>query len=168
MSVKKLFFRKKNLIGAKEDGSGGVLVSGILNERHNVSAEISTNAIENGEGITFSDHIHIKPIELSITVIVTNNVVDLIANNRTNHRNKYQELLDLMSERGVFDIQTGLKLYKNFALKSISTAQDVDSANILEARLELQEVIIASSEVIDVEIQPKESTDVSVTERGEK
>ena len=181
MSIKKLFInsKKRNLIGAIADEKGklkgGVQISGTLSEKHNHSAEISTNALENG--VTVANHIHIKPTELIIDVIVTNSYIEKIRSAMNGDlesfsdftdipRLRYEQLIELFNKRDIFDIQTELKLYKNLAIKSMSVTQDVITANVLIARLELQEIILISSEVETIEVTKIETTDKSIKEQG--
>jgi hypothetical protein len=91
-----------------------------MSEQHRYVADVTTHPVENGTDIT--DHIQIRPFELTLTGIVTNTPIqpqefDFDQANRI--QNLYDELTLLFEERSFLTVVTGLQRYQNMILKSI-------------------------------------------------
>lgn len=117
---------------------GPVELSCYISESHNSQVEISENPIEDGSNI--NDHAYIQPKKV-ILEIADANAADT-----------YQALLSFQESRQPFSLITGLKVYENMLIKSIDADRDKKYANVLKARVELQEAIIVSTAIISVDV----------------
>lgn len=112
-----------------------------MEERHSDDVVITEHPVEQGSVI--SDHIYKLPAHLSL-------VYDWAAASPQNSsqdpgflRNIYSQVLQLQANATLFQVITGKRLYKNMAIKNIITTSDKATENILDLRLEMQEVLMA-------------------------
>ena len=103
-------------------------------EAHSSAVQATQYPIENGTQGT--DHIVRLPDALTWEVVFEE---------RSNPRQTFKKLRDLMYSGVPFTAETGLKTYKNMILLSISASQDSHTGRILRCSLTLQEIIITSA-----------------------
>lgn len=65
-------------------------------------------------------------------------------------REVYEKLLKLQSDRIPFDVVTGKRLYSNMLLQNLEVTTDRFTENVLSATLTLREIIITSTQRIQV------------------
>lgn len=158
MAFENLFIRTRKSIG-------GVQLDAVLSETHNTSVRTTDNPVEIGADIT--DHAIVEPVQLRIVAQVSDNplggaaftqIVDLVtglfgsstANNITRSNAAYNALVQLQNAREPIDVQTKLKLYKNMLITNINVTQDKDTSRIVLLNIDLKEVIITSSVVLQL------------------
>lgn len=179
MAFENLFIRTKKSIG-------GVQLDAVLSETHNNSVRTTDNPVELGADIT--DHSITEPIQLKIVAEVSDTplggaafsqIVDLVtglfgsstSSNVTRSNAAYNALIQIQNAREPIDVQTRLKLYKNMLITNINVIQDKDTSRIVRMNIELKEVIITSSVVVQLSAEqlaagsPKEQAQ-SAVKRG--
>lgn len=112
----------------------------VLVERHDSSSTVSDNPIETGETVT--DHITVKPDTLEI-IGKMSNVGDAGGSNSIR---VYDALMKLRADRKIFSIQTGLRLYENMAIVSISTLHDAKTDTCPEFTCKFREIKIVGTQ----------------------
>ena len=73
---------------------------------------------------------------------------DPFASDAGRSKRAYELLTELQKRAEPFDLQTGLKLYKNMVCTSVRTSQDKDSSGALLFTAELREVIVVYTQVV--------------------
>lgn len=133
-------------------GFGGLTFDAVFQEDHTSELEVTDNPVETGVSVT--DHAYMKPLSVKISAGVTNTPMrslpgdpyGLVGDNRAQ---KAFELLQLLQAKAEpIDAVTGLRIYRNMIVKSITTSQNKDTANSLVFTAELREVIIANTQVV--------------------
>ena len=126
-----------------------------ISENHTSELEVTDSPIETGQSI--SDHAFMKPLTLKISASVSDVVLNpfkrfgsgLTFSGSTKRSKKAFEMLqELQAKAEPFDIQTGLKLYKNMVISRLSATQDKDSGQILNVDIDVREVIIVSTATV--------------------
>jgi hypothetical protein len=130
-----------------------------LSETHSMSAEVTNHPVE--EGSEISDHIRKQPDSIQISGVVSNTPLVYLAsiqapsplmNDLTPVSDRaelaYAELQRIMSQGETVEVVTSLRTYENMALTSLSITRDAASGNVLNASMDLREVIIVKSKVV--------------------
>lgn len=110
---------------------GPVPIDCVVSEKHASEIEITEIPIENGSRIT--DHAFVLPKKISLE----------IAND--NATASFNALVAFQESRVPFTIVTGLFVYSNMLVKSISAERDKVFSQVLRATVDLQEIIIVST-----------------------
>ena len=124
---------------------GGLVFDAVFSESHQSDMEVTDNPVETG--VVVSDHAYMKPLTLTLSAgvsdILLNQVTtDAFASDTGRSRKAFELLTELQKKAEPFDVQTGLKLYKNMVCTSIRTSQDKDTSNALMFEATLREVLI--------------------------
>jgi hypothetical protein len=177
-----LFGQTKAVIGVKEDsglggalgkikgvlretigGVAGIVVDASISEDHLTSCDVTDNPVEDGAKIT--DHVQIKPAELSMDGVITDNPLGyaIIGNIQNVKRtveglfgkssrsiDQYNELTKLQSSRQPFTVVTGLKRYKNMIMEELSVTRTAQSGKSIHFRAKMKEIRIVKSSVAGV------------------
>ena len=85
-------------------------------------------------------------------------IVDLVtglfgtstSENITRSNAAYNAVIQLQEEREPIEIQTKLKLYTNMVITKVTTIQDKDTSRIVRMSIDLQQVIITQSEIVQL------------------
>jgi len=77
---------------------------------------------------------------------------DPFASDTSRSKRAYELLTELQKRAEPFDLQTGLKLYKNMVITSIRTSQDKDTSGALLFTAELREVIVVKTKIMKYEL----------------
>lgn len=130
---------------------GGLVFDATFSEKHEIEAEITQNPVETG--VNIADHMFMKPIRLTISAGVSDTPLKAITNDQfsggsSRSQKAYDLLTQLQASFEPFNVQTGLKLYKNFVCKRIMPEQDKDTPNALIFEAELEEVIFVSTQMV--------------------
>lgn len=113
---------------------------------------ITQNPTEDGKNI--SDNIIREPKLLTLNALITNfpllegQQVDPSQGFRS--KTAYFNILQLRQNRVIFNVQTGLDLYQNMAIANFSPTRNSTNTNALEFQIDFQEVLTATSKIIDV------------------
>lgn len=134
---------------------GGITFDATFEERHEAILNITDNPVETG--VVVSDHAFMSPLKVVITAGVSdtplsaggilNNILSIFNSQPSRSRQAFEVLQLLQRTAEPFNVQTGLKLYKNMLVTGLRTSQDKDSSGVLYFEAELREVIIVSTEV---------------------
>ena len=131
---------------------GGYFFDGFLDVDHNYEVEITQNQIETGAMIV--DHAYIKPITLSMQIIVSD-VHQSIVNGQfsegwSRHTSAWQILRKLQADRVPLSVFTKLALYDNMLIKSLSAKDTDKTLSTLVANVTLQEVPMATLKTVKI------------------
>jgi len=129
----------------------------VIRESHTSELEVTDNPIETGSIV--SDHAFMKPKRLEIEAAVGdvwlygqdevgNPVEDPFASNISRSAIAFNLLQDLQAAAEPFSVQTGLKLYTNMVVASLTADQDAETASILIFRASLREVLRVNTRAI--------------------
>lgn len=129
----------------------GLVFDAVFEETHESELEVTDNPVETG--VVVSDHAFMKPLKLTISAGVTDTPLsvatgDPFASDAGRSKKAYDLLLRLQRAAEPFDVQTGLKLYKNMVVTGLRTAQDKDTANVLVFQADLREVLIVTTQTV--------------------
>lgn len=105
-----------------------------ITEAHEASVQATQYPIEDGTHGT--DHIIKLPDAITW---------EIAFDDRSNPRETYERLRDLMFSGEPFDAETGLKTYHDMVLLSVSAAQDHHTGRILRCTVTLQQIIITAA-----------------------
>ncbi len=172
MAFENLFIRTKKSIG-------GIELDAVLSETHNNEVRLTTNPVELGADIT--DHAIIEPKRITIVAEVTDSplgvaafgqIVDLVTGlfgtattkNITRSNAAYNAMVQLMEQREPIEVQTKLRLYENMVITNLDTTQDGNSSRVASMIINLKEVLITESEIIQLDSDQLE--DGSTKEQG--
>lgn len=138
---------------------GGINLDASISEEHVSECDVTENPIEDGAIVT--DHVHVKPAQLTIegivsdtpiTFAVINNVVGFvnavnttILGNSSRSTDAYNALIDLQKSREPFTVITGLRVYKDMIMTSLSVPRDAQRGKAVNFTAELKQIIIAKS-----------------------
>lgn len=131
---------------------GGLVFDAVFEETHQADLEVTDNPVETG--VVVSDHAYMKPLSVTlccgVSDIVLNqiNTTDAFASDASRSKKAFELLTELQKKAEPFDLQTGLKLYKNMICTSIRTSQDKDTANALVFEATLREVLIVYTQAV--------------------
>lgn len=131
---------------------GGLVFDAVFEETHQADLEVTDNPVETG--VVVSDHAYMKPLSVTlccgVSDIVLNqiNTTDAFASDASRSKKAFELLTELQKKAEPFDLQTGLKLYKNMICTSIRTSQDKDTSNALVFEATLREVLIVYTQSV--------------------
>lgn len=135
---------------------GVVVPSVVISEKHSDVLEITEHPVENKAPI--SDHAFKRPSELVMEVGFAGggSLLDFASGITAtglpglSPRETYEELLNLQASREPFDVVTGKRLYSNMLIRVLDVTTDRTSENVLMATLTLREVLITSTQNVQV------------------
>ena len=134
---------------------GGLVFDAVFEESHQSDLEVTDNPVESG--VMVSDHAFMKPLQLTISAGVSDTPLfdvdalgdfDKFKSDNGRSKKAYELLTELQAKAEPFDVQTGLKLYKNMVCTSLRTKQDKDTGGALFFEATLREVIIVYTQVV--------------------
>jgi len=141
----------------------------IFNESHESKLTITEHSIEDGSKIT--DHAYMNPKMLTVEAGVSdsarildmfsggynfktiNNMLtndDVPSNGGSRSQTAFKILHNLQESRILVDISTGLKLYKNCLIESISTKQDKNNPKVWKFTATFKEIRIIKNSIVDI------------------
>ncbi|WP_324029259.1 hypothetical protein GC087_21310 [Pantoea sp. JZ2] len=135
---------------------GIIVPSVVVSEKHSDRLEITEHPVEVGASV--SDHAYKRPSEVVMQVGFAGggSLLDFASNLTATSllgispREVYEQLLKLQSDRMPFDVVTGKRLYSNMLLQNLEVTTDRFTENVLSATLTLREIIITSTQNIQV------------------
>ena len=138
MKLTQLFYKKKDNLLAT------IKLDAIITESAEANVRLTENPVEQGANV--NDHIIFEPLTFSMQGAIVN---DFSSNVRT--KQTWSDLLSLQANRTVFNLVQGLKTYKNVVLLSLTTQQDVSTANALIFSATLKELILVGQKRVMAE-----------------
>ncbi|MCL5500641.1 hypothetical protein M5Y49_18380 [Escherichia coli] len=135
---------------------GVIIPDVVVSEKHSDALEITEHPVETGAAI--SDHAYKRPSEVVMEVGFAGGgaLLDFASSLTSTSllgmspRETYQKLLDLQSSRTPFDVVTGKRIYKNMLIRSLEVNTAKATENVLSAVISLREVIITSTQTVQV------------------
>lgn len=169
----------ENLFIRTQRSIGGIELDAVLSEGHNSTIRLTKNPVEFGAEIT--DHSIIEPKKINIVAEVSDTPLGLAAFGQivdtitglfgtstvesiTRSNAAYGAMILLQEAREPLEIQTKLKLYQDMIITNISTVQDKDTSRIVRMIIDLEEILIVQSEL--VELEASQLQDGSPKEQG--
>jgi hypothetical protein len=140
------------------DGAETFDFDAVIRESHTSELEVTENPVETG--VSVSDHAFMRPLRLDIEACVGdawvhgqddkgNKVKDLFSSDAGSRAFiAFKRLQDLQSAAEPFTVQTGLRLYENMVITSLSVPQDAATASSLCFQASLREVIRVSTQTV--------------------
>lgn len=130
---------------------GGLVFDAVFEETHESDLEVTDNPVETG--VVVSDHAYMKPLRVKISAGVSDSRLNIFSSDpfesaAGRSRRAFELLTELQKKAEPFDLQTGLKLYKNMICTSVRSSQDKDSSAALLFTAELREVIVVYTQVV--------------------
>ena len=155
----------ENLFIRTEKSIGGIQLDAVISESHVNEVSLTNNPVEFGAEIT--DNAVVQPKQINILAEVSDTplgvaafgqIVDLVtglfgtstSENITRSNAAYNAVIQLQEEREPIEIQTKLKLYTNMVITKVTTIQDKDTSRIVRMSIDLQQVIITQSEIVQL------------------
>ncbi|MEI2684622.1 phage baseplate protein [Erwinia aphidicola] len=135
---------------------GLIIPNVVISEKHSDILEITEHPVEDKAPV--ADHAFRRPSELVMEVGFAGggSLLD-IASSLTGSgllglspAETYDELLVLQRSRVPFDVMTGKRIYKNMLIRVLDVTTDRTSENVLMATLTLREVLISSTQSVQV------------------
>ena len=129
------------------------------NESHDNTAEITDFPVEDGSNVT--DHVRVKPFQLTVTGIVTNTptdpesvaVVESLAGEASQEtvvQQTYELMLRLLNERSILTVVTGLRTYPNMMLRSVRIVRTGPGVQAIRPQMEFKEIRTADTAFVQV------------------
>lgn len=137
--------------------------------RHPVEAgaEISDHAVLQARTVTISGEVTDTPLNLASFGEITTNINNLFGtsteDNKTRSVIAYETFERLQAEREFIDVQTGLRLYSDCLIESLSVIQDSDTSRMVGLNMKLLQVIQVESKVVDISETKYEREQLSTT-----
>jgi hypothetical protein len=151
--------------------TGGLVFDAVFRESHESELIVTDNPVEAGNII--SDHAYMGPLRLVIDAGVSDTPLalqpdDPFSSDVSRSRKAYEMLSDLQKKAEPFDVQTGLKLYKNMLCTNIRVNQDKTTANVFSFTAELREVIIVTTQIVTYPKRKPGKPDRQASKKREK
>jgi hypothetical protein len=144
------------LFGQKRAKISNIVVDASVRESHENEAQITDNPVE--EGVDVTDHVRIMPKRLTmdgvisdtpITLSVISNISGAIGTvtefigGRSLSQEAYDRLLRLQANREPMTIVTGLRVYQNMLIESLTVPRDSRTANAIHFTAVFREIHVA-------------------------
>jgi len=147
------------LFGRRAQGKiGSLKLDATVSENHIYNSEVTSFPVEDGSTIT--DHVRKQPISLSMTGFITNSPIKFLAGvidarARQSGRESYIELardylIDLHNKSMLIDIETGLMLYLDMIMKTLTIPRGQPSQDVLRFTAEFVEILKVDSEIVKI------------------
>ena len=158
MAFENLFIRTQKSIG-------GIQLDAVISESHVNEVSLTNNPVEFGAEIT--DNAVTQPKQINIIAEISDTplgvaafgqIVDLVtglfgsstSENITRSNAAYNAVIQIQEDREPIQIQTKLKLYTNMIITNVSVQQDKNTSRIVRMSIDLQQVIITESEIVQL------------------
>lgn len=127
---------------------GDVEIDVTLDEEHRFDSMITENPVE--DGTVTNDHVVLKPVVLNISGRVTDASLTILGiTKRNGAKEAYAELVALQLERKTFNVYTGINVYENMLLESLSFPRDGRDGKSIRFNAVLRELLIIGKSTID-------------------
>lgn len=125
---------------------GGIVMDVTVSEQHQDDMEITGHPVEKGAEVT--DHAFMKPARVTIAGGQSDSGGTSTGDSRAVEA--YEALLKLQDSREPFALVTGKRAYENMLIASLTVVTDRETEHVLSFRAELQEVLIATIQTVEV------------------
>jgi len=124
---------------------GTVEIDAVLNEVHQFDADITENPVE--DGTIYSDNVVLQPIRVEMTCRVTDASSSLLKlRSAGTADDAYKALVKLQRSRETFDVITGINVYTNMMLQSVSFPRESSDGRSIRFNAVLKEILIVGDE----------------------
>lgn len=117
--------------------------------------EITNQPVE--AGAVISDHAYKLPAELELEYAWSAGSPQNRTNDLAFLKNLYQQFLGLEAGAVLCTVNTGKRIYQNMLIKSLSVQTDKEHENDLTIRVEFQEILIATTQIVPVSSAAQQS-----------
>lgn len=127
---------------------GTIELEATVKESHSSEVSITQHPVESGADIT--DNAVVQPKKLTIegafsAYQLTPSTGTIFGADSTKIPAIYDQLIRLQESRELIQVQTGLKLYRNMLITSVSVTQDKTNSQALFFTANLQEIILVDT-----------------------
>lgn len=123
---------------------GPIVVDVFQSEDHNRTSTTTNYSVENGADIT--DHIRNDPIQISIT-----GHIEAIGDG-SNILRVNQQLNELMDNKELITVVTGLKVYENMHIQNYSVSRNKQNGGSLPISMSFQQITKVQSQAVAISI----------------
>jgi len=125
---------------------GTITFDAVVEERHEDQWEMTEHPVEVGSTIT--DHIYKLPSSIDITAFTSMGSQQNTTQDSSFLKTLYNSLLALGG--ALLPVQTGKRIYKNMAIRSLRVDTDKRTENVLSVSVSMQEIIFATTTLVTV------------------
>lgn len=129
----------------------GIEFDALISEKQTFSSEVPEYPIETG--VTVTDTIINKSLELVITVCVTNTPVTWVEEHGVSDTrvDEVQDMLArLWAERKIVTVETSFKMYENMVIVDMTFEKTLDMSNIREIPITLRQVSVTETDTAEM------------------
>ena len=160
-----IIIRRWRLSINPDQTENAITFDAVIREEHTSELSVTDNPVETG--VVLSDHAYMQPQKLSmeaafsdtpiyqqgtgggVGVLVGGDGIKPAADNgQPRSANAWAVLTRLQAMAVPFDVQTGLKLYKDMLILRLTCNQDKESAGALFFTADLREIQVATSQAV--------------------
>lgn len=150
---------------------GGLTFDATFEEEHDSELSVTDNPVETG--VRVSDHAFMNPLKLNISAGVSDTPLrlepgDVYFSGQSRSKEAYDNLCILQARAEPFDVQTGLKLYKNMVITNLRVKQDKDTGNVIFFDASLREVIIVNTQTVTFAARQNARAGATKRQAGDK
>ena len=131
-------------------GVATLIADAVIEENGDDQMVITENPVE--QGATISDHAYKLPSRLELAYGWAGGSPQNTTNDPAFLKNLYQQFLGLQTSRILCTVYTGKRIYTNMLIQGIGVRTDKETENILLLRLSMQEILIASTQQVNVPV----------------
>lgn len=132
---------------------GDIGFDSVISESIQADVTVTKHPIEIGADI--ADHVYVNPATINMKVIVsyttTNSSDDPFASTwssgASRPQNAYRVLEEIKAAGKSFTVVTGMKIFTNMVLTSVSVDRDTTTANVMIADLVLNEIFVVDTQL---------------------
>ena len=144
-----------NRVGAKtiglQDYFGMIInVDAMIQEKHSFQAQVTEYPVEDGTDI--SDHVVIKPVQLSVEGIVSNSPIylgiDFLITNRV--MTAHDTFAAAQRVAAFMSIVTGIHVYKNMIIEDYTVVREAKNGQALEFTMSLKQVSVMQTQTVEI------------------
>jgi hypothetical protein len=146
---------------------GGISIDAFVEETHDESASVTSYPIEDGTSI--NDHVIQNPEKLTISGVISANTVylaDILEYTPFHVVDVYWNLVEMKEEGLPITVVTGLRVYSDMVIESISIPRNSESGKSLYFSMSLVQVRIVTSQTVTINTegtQPQANQNIGST-----
>jgi hypothetical protein len=125
-----------------------IVADAVVEERGEDELVITDQPVE--QGATISDHAYKMPAKLYLTYAWAGGSAQNVTQDPDFLKAIYQQLLGLQVTRTLCQVFTGKRLYQNMLVQAVLMTTDKTTENSLIVRLTMQEILIASTQLVNL------------------
>jgi len=160
------------LTGHGQTEIGPMVLDVTLSESHSHSATSVTSPVEDGTEV--EDHTRQEPDEITLEGMWTDTPKGATKAELNRSQEKYEQLVNIKERGEALDVVTGLKVYENMVIQSISSTRDPSTGYTVPMSVTLKEQRRVSQQLeeipapVDAASDPVKHSAREATERGQQ